>query len=76
MLFSYFVGQKKNPIPYDLKSIFSYVVLAAVLYSAMEFLPFEGILNTVVRIALLLVYVVYVCKKDFPLGKVLRRFVH
>jgi len=32
MLMSYFIGQKKYPIPYDLKGIAVYVAVAAVLY--------------------------------------------
>ena len=39
MLLSYFVGQKKYPIQYDLKAIGSYVLLAAVLYLAAEYVP-------------------------------------
>lgn len=39
MLFSYLVGQKLNPIDYDIKGIIRYVVLAAVLYVAMVNLP-------------------------------------
>lgn len=39
MLFSYMVGQKLNPIDYDIKGIMRYVVLAAVLYVAMVNLP-------------------------------------
>ncbi len=43
MLLSYFVGQKKYPIQYDLKSIGCYVLLAAVLYVAAEYVPIENI---------------------------------
>lgn len=39
MLFSYIVGQKLNPIDYDIKGIMRYMVLAAVLYVAMVNLP-------------------------------------
>lgn len=39
MLLSYLVGQKLNPIDYDIKGIMRYVVLAAVLYVAMVNLP-------------------------------------
>ena len=39
MLFSYLVGQKLNPIDYDIKGIMRYVVLAAVLYVAIVNLP-------------------------------------
>ena len=39
MLLSYFVGQKKYPIAYDLKSIGGYVLLALVIYAAGEWMP-------------------------------------
>ena len=34
MLLSFFIGQRKYPIPYDLKSIFGFVLLAAALLAA------------------------------------------
>lgn len=37
MLFSYFVGQQKNPINYDLKSIFIYIGITLVLFAAMMY---------------------------------------
>ena len=43
MLLSYFVGQKKYPIQYDLKAIGMYVLLAAVLYLAAEYVPIDNI---------------------------------
>ena len=46
MLLSYFVGQKKYPINYDLKSIGGYVLLALVIYAVGEWMPLE---NTVLR---------------------------
>ena len=39
MLLSYFVGQKKYPIAYDLKSIGGYVLLALMIYVAGHFPP-------------------------------------
>ena len=39
MLLSYFVGQKKYPIAYDLKSIGGYVLLALMIYVAGEWIP-------------------------------------
>ena len=71
MLLSYFVGRRRNPINYDLKSIFSYVALFAALYATSALLPFE---SSIARIAcntlLLAVYVAYFIKKDFPLKKI------
>ena len=34
MLISYFLGQKKYPIPYDLKTIGKFVLLAGAMYAA------------------------------------------
>lgn len=39
MLLSYFVGQKKYPISYPLKGIFSYTLLAAVIYCIFTVIP-------------------------------------
>jgi O-antigen/teichoic acid export membrane protein len=62
MLLSYFVGQKKNPIDYPLKSIGSYVLLAAFFYGTMEL--FTQNLDLWLRIAantlLLVLYVAHV----------------
>ena len=41
MLLSYFVGQKKYPINYDLKAIGNYVALALVLYIVSVYLLFK-----------------------------------
>ena len=68
MLLSYFVGQKKYPIQYDLKSIGKYVAMAGVLYVISEYLPFENVwVLLVIRTCLLLVFVGYIVKNDFPL---------
>jgi hypothetical protein len=78
MLLSYFVGQKKYPIDYDLKSIGGYVACAGVLCLVGLNLPIE---NTVVRLAvrtlLLALYVAYIVRHDLPLRSipVVNRFV-
>ena len=41
MLLSYFVGQKINPIPYPIRSIAIYTVIAALFYYAMTLIPTE-----------------------------------
>ncbi|MCF0179655.1 MAG: oligosaccharide flippase family protein [Bacteroidales bacterium] len=74
MALSYVVGQIKNPIPYDLRSIFSYAFLAILLYGIMEILPFEGVMNIISRTVLLGLYFAYICYKDFPLGKIIHKF--
>lgn len=78
MLLSYFVGQKKYPIAYDLKSIGLYVLLAAVLYAVGEWLPVENIvLLLLLRTVLLLLFVAYILKKDMPLNQIpfVKRFI-
>ena len=71
MLLSYFVGQRRYPIRYDLKSIGSYVLLAAVLYAVGEYLPIENmVLRIVWRTVLLLLFVAYVVKRDLPLAHI------
>jgi len=66
MLLSYFVGQIKNPFPYDLKRIALYVALAAVLYAAMVYLPLAGWLALFVKCCLVLVYLSVVVVLDVP----------
>lgn len=78
MLLSYFVGQKKYPIQYDLKAICMYVLLAAVLYVAAEYVPIDNIyLRMAYRTILLLLFVAYVVKRDLPLSQIpiLNRFI-
>ena len=78
MLLSYFVGQKKYPIRYDLKAIGSYVLLAAVLYLAGEYTPVPNIyLRMAFRTVLLLLFIAYIVKRDLPLRQipVINRFI-
>jgi hypothetical protein len=68
MLLSYFVGQKKYPIHYDLKGIGKYVAAAIALYLVSEGLPFENVwVLLAIRTGLLMVFVAYIVKHDFPL---------
>ena len=71
MLLSYFVGQRRNPINYDLKSIFAYVLLFAVLFAAFELLPADNFyLRLLWGTLLLVVYVAYFIRKDLPINKI------
>ena len=71
MLLSYFVGQKKYPIQYDLKAIGMYVLLAAVLYVAAEYVSIDNIyLRMAYRTGLLLLFIAYVVKRDLPLNQI------
>ena len=78
MLLSYIIGQKRNPINYDIKSIAGYVAVAIILYVIYALLPIG---NSLARIGcntlLLAVYVIYFVKKDLPLKQIpfVKRFV-
>lgn len=69
-LLSYFIGQRKYPIRYDVRGMAVYLLLAGVLYAASVGIGQAGLpvavrllLNTV----LLLLFVAYLVKKDLPL---------
>lgn len=68
MLLSYFIGQKKFPIVYDLKSAFVYTLLAVILYAAGmgPEIPSEG-LRLLYRTFLLGIFVAFMVKRDLPL---------
>ncbi len=73
MLLSYFVGQKKNPIPYDLKSIGKYTLLAGALFVSMTQVPEAGIWTLVIKTAHVIFFVGFLCMKDFPFWRMLKR---
>lgn len=67
MVLSYFVGQKKAPIPYDMKGILGYFALALILFAVSRMLHFESDIFTMcVNIFLLLVYlgVMLYCERE------------
>ncbi len=71
MVLSYLVGQKKAPIPYNLKTAFIYFAIAIVLYYAQKYIHIENMaLTLVVNTALLLVFVAFICwmEKDLVKG--------
>ena len=75
---SYFIGQKHYPVKYPLKDMFIYLILAAMLYIiSLVVVPENMALRLAFRTLLLLVFVVYVLKKDLPLKSipVIGRFV-
>lgn len=75
---SYWIGQKRYPIQYDLKSIGIYVLLAAVLYIVGEQVIIDNlVLRLAFRTLLLLLFVAYVVKKDLPLSEIplINRFI-
>lgn len=68
MLLSYIIGQRRNPIGYDMKSILTYTALFSIVYVISIINPIE---NSIARMAcntvLLVVFVAYFIKKDLPL---------
>ncbi len=69
-LLSYFIGQRKFPIRYDVRGMAVYLVLAAVLYVlyvAVEETGWPLAVRLLLNTALLLIFVAYLVKKDLPL---------
>ena len=65
MVLSYFVGQKKAPIPYDLKSAFLYFAIAIALFFAQRYIKIDSTVWTlVINTALLLVFFAFICWKE------------
>lgn len=70
-LLSYFIGQKKYPIEYNLRSISIYILLAGLLYAISQLVVLENmILRLAFRTVLLLLFVAYIIKKDLPLEQI------
>lgn len=70
-LLSYFIGQKKYPIAYDLKGIGIYMLLTALLFGASLWIVPENLwVRLLFRTLLLAVFVVYLVKKDLPLKQI------
>ncbi len=75
MVLSYIVGQKKNPIRYPMHEMMVYVLLTTVLFVGMTLanhhLPVWA--AVMVNTLLLVVFVVYLVKKDFPLTPIIQK---
>ena len=71
MILSYVVGQRKNPIPYPMKEMGIYTLLTILLFAIMEYMPSQwpDIVHLLLNSVLILVFVAYIVKKDFPLSK-------
>lgn len=71
MIVSYFFGQKYMPIKYDFKTIGLYAFLTIVLYVLSMFVNTNSTaLNVVLKTVLMLVFMVVLVKRDFPLNKI------
>ncbi len=65
MVLSYLVGQKKAPIPYDLKSAFVYFALAIALFFVQKSIHIESTALTLgINTALLLAFFAFICWKE------------
>jgi O-antigen/teichoic acid export membrane protein len=80
MLLSYFIGQKKAPIPYDLKNIGGYTVLTLGLLAVYYALRLYYIHNMWVLMgigtALIGIYLFVLTRKDFPLTAIANRKIN
>ena len=70
MILSYIVGQKKNPIPYPMRNMAGYVLLAVVLYVLITLVPDEWpvLLRLAAGTTLVVVYAAYTVWQDMPLA--------
>ena len=68
MLISYLLGNKYMPLPYDLVKFGKYIALTLVLLAINKWAmtPFL-VVNYVIKVALLLVFMVYMVRTDLPL---------
>ena len=75
MTLSYFVGQKYYPIKYDLGEIGKYVVLALLCFALMKLGRdyISGLWVVVPNTLLILLFLAYIVKKDFPLTPILKK---
>lgn len=71
MLLSYFIGQRKYPIRYDLRCMGRYASLAIVLYFLSTLVPAEWdiFLRLAINTLLMGLFVAYTVKHDFPLSR-------
>lgn len=70
MLLSYFVGQKKYPINYPLKSITVYICIAALFTSIMLYTPqsLPKALRLGINTLLIILFVAHIIHYDFPIS--------
>jgi O-antigen/teichoic acid export membrane protein len=76
MILSYFVGQKKAPIPYNVKSAFVYFAMAIALYYVQKYIHIENtVWALVVNTALFMVFLAFICWQEKDLTKNITAFV-
>ena len=69
MVLSYIVGQIKNPIPYPMKSMGVYVLLTALFFALMQYVPAEWpvLLRLAINTAMIGAFVGHILYHDMPL---------
>jgi len=72
MLLSYFVGQKKYPIDYPIKSIFVYVAITALFFTIMTLMPetLPQAVRLAVNTALIIAFLAHIVYHDMPLRSI------
>ena len=74
MVLSYVVGQKKNPIPYPMRSIMTYVLMTVILTMMMdwstEHFGFGMVGQLVCNTVCIVFFVSYILQNDLPLGSI------
>ena len=72
MILSYIVGQKLNPIPYPLRSMACYLLLAGVLFILIELIPNDWSVLSQLALGTILVgvYAIYTIRTDRPLRNI------
>ena len=75
MLLSYFVGQKKYPVKYPLKSIGVYVLITILFFVAMILQPdsWHPLVRMGINTVLILLFVAHIIHHDLPLKPILDR---
>ena len=70
MVLSYIIGQQKNPIPYPMKDIATYVIATIVLFAAMKAVPgsWPTVFTLAVNTILIILFLALIVKKDVPLS--------
>ncbi|MDR2475811.1 MAG: oligosaccharide flippase family protein [Bacteroidales bacterium] len=74
LLLSYFIGQRKFPVQYDLKSAGVYFLVAMVLFVAGSLVPIENMaIKILFRTFLLAAFAGFIIKRDVPLGMLIKK---
>ena len=59
MIVSYLLGRKNYPVPYEIKLIFSYIILALSIYFIQHHFNLTGIINTTILVSIYIISIFY-----------------